>query len=106
MSYKKEVQSKIKSNLDGVGNNFTVTIEKGYAVIEGHKGIVQFDSEQIIVKLKKGSVIFKGNDLSIASSQSKELVIKGQVRDLSVEGVYKQWKYTPALFVNQEIPKG
>jgi len=53
MSYRKEIQSKLKSNLDAIGNSFTVTLEKGYAVIEGHKGIVQFDKEQIIVKLKK-----------------------------------------------------
>ena len=90
MSYKKEVQNKLKSNLEGIGNSFTVTLEKGYAVIEGHKGIIQFDKEQIVVKLKKGSVIFKGNDLSIASSQSKELVIRGYVVDVSLEGVYKQ----------------
>ena len=90
MSYKKEIQSKLKSNLDGIGNFFTITLDKGYAVIEGHKGIVQFDKEQIVVKLKKGSVIFKGKDLSIASSQSKELVIKGEVIDVSLEGVYKQ----------------
>ncbi|MDE6473767.1 MAG: YabP/YqfC family sporulation protein [Clostridia bacterium] len=90
MSYRKEIQSKLKNNLDGIGNSFTVTLEKGYAVIEGHKGIVQFDKEQIIVKLKKGSVIFKGNELSIASSQSKELVIKGVVTDVALEGVYRQ----------------
>ena len=90
MSYKNEIQSKLKSNVEGIGNSFTVTIDKGYAVIEGHKGIVQFDNEQIIVKLKKGSVIFKGKNLSIASSQSKELVIKGEVVDVSLEGVYKQ----------------
>ncbi|MDE7192047.1 MAG: YabP/YqfC family sporulation protein [Clostridia bacterium] len=90
MSYKKEIQSKLKNNLDGIGNSFTITLEKGYAVIEGHKGIVQFDKEQIIVKLKKGSVIFKGGDLSIASSQSKELVIKGFIADVALEGVYRQ----------------
>ena len=90
MSYKKEIQSKLKSDLDGIGNYFTITLDKGYAVIEGHKGIVKFDTEQIIVKLKKGSAIFKGRDLSIASSQSKELVIKGEVIDVSLEGVYKQ----------------
>lgn len=90
MSYKKEIQSKLKNNIDAVGNYFTITLDKGYAVIEGHKGIVRFDNEQIIVKLKNGSVIFKGKDLSIASSQSKELVIKGNVVDVSIEGVYKQ----------------
>ncbi|MDE7070752.1 MAG: YabP/YqfC family sporulation protein [Clostridia bacterium] len=90
MSYNKEIQSKLKNNLEGIGNSFTITLDKGYAVIEGHKGIVQFDKEQIVVKLKKGSAIFKGNDLIIASSQSKELVIKGNVVDVSLEGVYKQ----------------
>lgn len=90
MSYKNEIQSKLKSNVEGIGNSFTITLDKGYAVIEGHKGIVQFDNEQITVKLKKGSATFKGKNLSIASSQSKELVIKGEVVDVSLEGVYKQ----------------
>lgn len=90
MSYKKEIQSKLKNSVEGIGNNFTITLDKGYAVIEGHKGILQFNDDIIVVKLKKGSVTFKGRNLGIASSQSKELVIKGEVVDVSLEGVYKQ----------------
>ena len=90
MSYKKEIQSKLKNSVEGIGNNFTITLDKGYAVIEGHKGILQFSNDIIVIKLKKGSATFKGKNLSIASSQSKELVIKGEVVDVSLEGVYKQ----------------
>ncbi|MDE6614677.1 MAG: YabP/YqfC family sporulation protein [Clostridia bacterium] len=86
MSYKKEVQSKIKSNIDGALNYYTITLGKGYAVVEGHKGVLSFDSNKISVRLKKGKVEFEGDGMSIASSQKEELVIKGKIVNLSLDG--------------------
>ena len=87
MSYKKEVQDKIKSNLDGALNHYSITLGKGYAVIEGHKGVLSFDSAKVSIRLKKGKVDFDGEELSIASSQKEELVIKGKILNLSLDGV-------------------
>lgn len=87
MSYKKEVQGKIKSNLDGVLNYYTITLGKGYAVVEGHKGVLSFDSGKVSVRLKKGKIDFEGESMSIASSQKEELVIKGKIVNLTLDGV-------------------
>ncbi|MCX4362101.1 MAG: YabP/YqfC family sporulation protein [Clostridia bacterium] len=90
MSYKKEISGKLKNSIDGMGDFFNIALGKGYSVVEGHKGIVKFDESCIEVKLKRGSVVFNGKSLNIASSQSKELVIEGQVLQISFEEVYKQ----------------
>ncbi|MDE6188912.1 MAG: YabP/YqfC family sporulation protein [Clostridia bacterium] len=90
MSYKKEIQSKIKGNLDGVTNFYTLTVGKDYAVVEGHKGVLSFDESSISVRLKKGKVDFTGEDLRIASSQKEELVIKGKVTNIAFDGVWQK----------------
>ncbi|MDE5990525.1 MAG: YabP/YqfC family sporulation protein [Clostridia bacterium] len=87
MSYKKEVQDKIKSNFDGALNHYSITIGKGYVVVEGHKGVLSFDSAKISVRLKKGKVNFDGEGMSIASSQKEELVIKGKILNIFFDGV-------------------
>ena len=87
MSYKKEVQGKIKGNFDKAMNYYTITLGKGYAVVEGHKGVLSFESDKISIRLKKGKVNFDGEGMSIASSQKEELVIKGKIVNLSFDGV-------------------
>ena len=87
MSYKKEVQGKIKTGFDGKMNYYAVTLGKGYAVVEGHKGVLSFESDKISVRLKKGKLDFVGEGMSIASSQKEELVIEGKIINLSFDGV-------------------
>ena len=86
MSFKKEIGGKIKE-IGGALNCYTITLGKGYAVIEGHKGVLSFDSEKISVRLKKGKVDVDGEGLIIASSQKEELVIKGKITNISLDGV-------------------
>ena len=90
MSYRKEIEGKIKSNIDGVANFYTLTVGKDYAVVEGHRGILSFDKTAISVRLKKCKVDFIGEDLSIASSQKEELVIKGKIVNITFDGVWKK----------------
>ncbi|MDE7336979.1 MAG: YabP/YqfC family sporulation protein [Clostridia bacterium] len=87
MSYGKEISEKIKSNLDGATNCYSVTLGKGYVVIEGHKGVLSFESGRISVRLKKGKIDIEGDGMNIASSQKEELVIKGKITNLSLDGV-------------------
>lgn len=79
MSYKDEIQRKIKGNLDRTSNFYTLTVGKGYAVVEGHKGVLSFERNFISVRLKRGKVEFSGEDMVIASSQKEELVIEGKI---------------------------
>ena len=86
MSYKNEIQQKLKGNSAGI-EPYLLTLGKGYAVVEGHKGLLQFDATKIAVKLKKGSVLIWGDNLVIASSQDKELVVKGKIASITFEGM-------------------
>ena len=86
MSYKSEILVKLKNNSNSI-EPYNITAGKGYVVVEGHKGLLQFDSAKVVVKLKKGSVSIVGDGLVIASSQSKELVVKGAIKNINFEGV-------------------
>ncbi len=86
MSYKSEILEKLKNNSNSI-EPYNITTGKGYVVVEGHKGLLQFDSAKVVVKLKKGSVSIVGDGLVIASSQSKELVVKGAIKNIIFEGV-------------------
>lgn len=84
MSYKNEIQHKLKKQPNTV-EPYLLTAGKGYVVVEGHKGLLQFDVLKVVVKLKKGSIAISGEELVIASSQDKELVIKGKISNISFE---------------------
>lgn len=86
MSYKSEILEKLKNNSNSI-EPYNITAGNGYVVVEGHKGLLQFDSAKVVVKLKKGSVSIVGDGLVIASSQSKELVVKGAIKNINFEGV-------------------
>ena len=86
MSYKSEILEKLKNNSNSI-EPYNITAGKGYVVVEGHKGLLQFDRAKVVVKLKKGSVSIVGDGLVIASSQSKELVVKGAIKNINFEGV-------------------
>lgn len=87
MSYGKEISQKIKTNIDGATNCYTVTLGKGYAVVEGHKGVLNFESGKISIRLKKGKVDIEGENINIVSSQKEELVIKGKITSIILDGV-------------------
>ncbi len=88
MSYRKEIQGKLKDGYDDVTNFYNVSLNKGYAVLEGHRGIVSFENERIVVKLRRGTVELLGENMIIVSSQKEELVIKGKIKSLNFDGVY------------------
>lgn len=87
MSYDKELGQKLKTKVDGITNVYKISVAKDYAVIEGHKGVLYFGEEKIILRLKSGQVELSGNNLSIVTSQKGEIVIKGSITDIHIEGV-------------------
>lgn len=89
MSYDKEIGQKLKTRVDNITNVYKISIAKDYAVVEGHKGILFFGEEKIVLRLKAGRVQLTGHDLSIASSQQGEIIIKGKITDVHIEGADK-----------------
>lgn len=89
MSYDKELGQKLKTKVDNMTNVYKISVAKDYAVVEGHKGILYFGEDRISLRLKAGQVELIGEKLSIATSQKGEIVIKGKVRDVHIEGADK-----------------
>ena len=85
MSYDKEVFKKLKRGADGLSNIYKVTLAKDYAVVEGHKGVLYFSNDKIVLRLKSSfAVTLEGKGLSIAASQKEEIIIKGKVLSVTV----------------------
>lgn len=79
MSYDKEVIKKLGGRADVFSDLYRITLAKKYAVVEGHKGVLYFGEDKIVLRLKSGSVTLEGQGLKIADSQKDEIVIKGRV---------------------------
>lgn len=79
MSYDKEVIKKLGGRADVFSDLYRITLAKNYAVVEGHKGVLYFGEDKIVLRLKSGSVALEGKGLNIADSQKDETVIKGRV---------------------------
>ena len=56
-------------------------------MVEGHKGVLNFESGKISIRLKKGKVDIEGENINIVSSQKEELVIKGKITNIILDGV-------------------
>ncbi len=90
MSYKDEIETKLKCETGKTADGYTVTVCKGYAVIEGHKGILAFDPSHISVRLRRGIAEIYGEEMTIASSQKEEIVIKGRITEISFDKADKK----------------
>jgi len=55
-------------------------------LIENYKGIIQYENEKIKLKTASGNVLVEGNDLHINEIGEGEMLIKGRVNSLFIEG--------------------
>lgn len=53
-------------------------------LIENHKGIVQYGSDNICVKVKFGVIKISGEELQLAYMTSEKVVICGIIRNISL----------------------
>jgi sporulation protein YqfC len=64
---------------DAIGGwKFTLLDGQG-ALLEGHKGIVSYGENEVIARLKKGSLQIMGEKLKVAELNDSELFIKGKI---------------------------
>lgn len=64
----------------------SVTVGKS-ATIENYKRILEYDTEHILVLGKNSKIHIKGQNLRIQSYSKEELQIKGNIKELSFEGL-------------------
>ena len=78
--------SEIKQDLfvDGVWvNNFNVINMSNQVVyIEGHKGVVSFDNQQICLKLKKEVLKINGQNLVLKKITASTALVQGNIKSV------------------------
>ena len=55
------------------------------AVVEGCKGIVEYDEDCIVIKLKNANIKFVGLNLNISSYEKNCVIIKGKFQSIEFE---------------------
>lgn len=81
-----QTQEKCWLNLNS--ETFLVEIcDNRRVLIENHKGITCYDTNEIAVKVKKGSVAVIGEHLCLARMNKTKLVISGQITSVQIQKV-------------------
>lgn len=62
-----------------VGGDCVRIFNGGGVLVEGHKGVLNYTSAQIVVKLKKEKLIVDGENLKIIEVNPSEIYISGKI---------------------------
>ena len=55
------------------------------AKVEGHKGVLEYSQDRIVIALKKGKAIFNGAALRLKAMNGDELVIAGRIDGVELQ---------------------
>ena len=55
-------------------------------LVENHQGVAMYTTEQICVRVKFGEVCIRGQHLRLCHMQGQQLVIQGQIGEISLHG--------------------
>lgn len=55
------------------------------ALVENHRGLLEYDAEQIRVSTGRGQLILRGSDLTLSAMSGKELLICGKLQSAEWE---------------------
>jgi len=55
-------------------------------LIENYKGIIQYENDKIVLKTASGNVVVEGDNLHINEIGEGEMLIKGKILNLFLEG--------------------
>ena len=68
---------------EALGTPKLTVIDARRALIENHRGILEYSRERISVSLGKRQVSLMGRELRIAAMNRKELLIRGELQDIT-----------------------
>lgn len=54
-------------------------------VIENHRGILEFEGQEVRIMLEHGNIRIKGDNLTLRSIQVDEIVVDGSIKELVFE---------------------
>lgn len=55
-------------------------------LVEHHCGVIAYGKEEIIVQVKKGSVVISGENLLLTKMTATQLIISGKIYSVHLEG--------------------
>ena len=56
------------------------------ALVEGHRGLLEYSEERVVLALKRGRISITGAGLAIRAMNAGELVISGRIETVEWEG--------------------
>ncbi|MBO7156716.1 MAG: YabP/YqfC family sporulation protein [Clostridia bacterium] len=64
---------------------YKVTFVGGEALlVEGHKGVLMYGLDEVVLRIKGGRLIIQGNTLVIEEINGEEVFIKGKISHIEV----------------------
>lgn len=64
-------------------NTYNIVLIGGkFIYVEGHKGILAYNSEIVSFKIKKGVIVVKGENLILNQISSSTLSVKGNIKNV------------------------
>ncbi len=51
-------------------------------LIENHKGIIEYTSEVVRIRLKQGEIIINGSELTLGNLQPEQILIEGIINEI------------------------
>lgn len=78
-----EVLTKLSLSIDNVGEKITLYGMIGIQ-IEGHKGIIDFCKDYVIVKFKREKIRICGERLTLKEISKDEIFVNGKIKSLGV----------------------
>lgn len=54
-------------------------------LVENHKGIIEYTSSMVRIKLNQGELVIAGTDLTLGNLQAEQILVEGAVSAVSYE---------------------
>ena len=87
MAFLDNVIEKLKITSNTLLSNYAISVYGGEGVhIEGHKGVGYMSSEEIVFKVKKGTISIKGDALKIKEIDTYDAYVTGKITGVELGG--------------------
>lgn len=86
MAYRKEVESALNASLKDNVWGHKITIMGDVIIVEGHKGLLAYDGDYLQLRVGKKTVGFRGENFELVGNTDGELIVKGKLRAVEVDG--------------------
>ena len=87
MAFLDNVVEKLKITSSTLLSNYSISVYGGVgAHIEGHRGVGYMSDEEIVFKLKKGTLSIKGDALKIKEIDTYDAYVTGKITGVELGG--------------------